>query len=54
MPPTKHVEYMCSWCGRKEVRSATNGRPAPGQCTRKPKGKDGKMKPHTWVINRKF
>ena len=47
----KSTEYMCSWCGRKEVKST--GRPAPGTCPRKPKGRDGKSRPHTWVVNRK-
>lgn len=48
------VEFMCTWCGRKETRSAIMGRPLPGACLKKPKSKDGKSKPHTWVVNRKY
>lgn len=51
--PTK-VEYMCSWCGTKISRKITMGKPVPGNCPRKPKTRDGKPKPHTWVINRKY
>lgn len=43
-------EYMCSWCG-KRVASAI-GRPSPGTCPRKGKTKDGRTKPHTWVVTR--
>jgi len=48
------VEYMCSWCGTKTTRSSTMGRPLPGTCPRKGKTRDGKAKPHTWVVNRKY
>lgn len=48
------VEYMCSWCGTKTTRSTVMGRPLPGTCPRKAKTRDGKMKPHTWVVNRKY
>lgn len=51
--PTK-VEYICTWCGQKTVTFISNGRPFPGRCPRKPKDSEGKMKPHTWTINRKF
>lgn len=35
--------------------AATNaGRPNAGVCPRKGKTHDGRTKPHTWVINRKF
>lgn len=54
MADAKHIEYMCSWCGRKIVKGSAFGRPEPGQCPRKGKTRDGKMKPHTWTINRKF
>lgn len=50
----ERTEYICSYCGRRCVRLASQGRPAPGNCTRKEKTKDGKMKPHTWVFNRKL
>ena len=46
---TKRIEYMCSHCGKKEVRQANMGRPQPGRCPRKQGDK-----PHSWVINRKF
>lgn len=48
------VAYMCSWCGARTTRSASMGRPKPGECPRKPKNRDGKLKPHTWVIDRKI
>ena len=48
------IEYICTWCGAKIIRGATSGRPSPGNCPRKPKDRDGKMKPHTWRINRKI
>ena len=44
------VTWVCTWCG---TRAYTNGtRPLPGNCPRKPKTKDGKYKPHTWVKNK--
>ena len=49
-----HIEYMCSYCGSRTVRSATSGRPVPGVCNKKGKTKDGRTKPHTWVVNKKF
>ena len=49
---SKHIEYICSYCGTKTIRSETTGRPSPGNCPRKPRGSDGKMKPHSWRINR--
>ena len=45
--PTR-VEWMCTQCGQKVVRSINSGRPMPGRCSRR----DGK--PHRWVMNRKF
>ena len=50
----QRIEYMCKYCGTKVTRYTTAGRPMPGNCARKPKTKDGKMQPHTWVINRKL
>ena len=50
----KQVEYMCKYCGTKTLKSANRGRPSPGFCARKTKMPDGKMRPHTWVINRKI
>lgn len=48
------VEYMCRFCGKKEVRSVNAGRPMPGNCSRKQSVSGGKSLPHSWVINRKF
>lgn len=48
------VQYKCSYCGTTTTRSVSAGRPNPGNCTRKPKTKDGKYKPHSWVINKKW
>lgn len=47
--PVKKTEYMCSWCGKKVVRTQNQGRPEPGKCPRKEDNK-----PHTWTVNRKF
>lgn len=54
MATVKYIQYMCSWCGKRVMRGATTGRPDPGQCPRKNKTKDGRSKPHTWVINKKY
>lgn len=54
MAPIKHIEFMCSWCGRKIVKAQSFGRPDPGTCPRRPKDRAGKPKPHVWVVNRKF
>ena len=43
----KEVEWMCTQCGKKEVKPVTIGRPLPGKCPRK----EGD-KPHSWVKNR--
>lgn len=43
----KHIEYMCTHCGRKVIRSELQGRPLPGKCPRKTGDK-----PHSWVKNR--
>mgnify|MGYP007070727044 CR=1 FL=1 len=43
----KSIEWMCSHCGKKELRSENNGRPQPGKCPRKTGDR-----PHTWVKNR--
>lgn len=48
------IDYVCTWCGKHDLRSANMGRPAPGVCPRKPKSRDGQSKPHTWTVNRKF
>lgn len=49
-----HVAYICSYCGARQVKSTGSGRPAPGTCARKGKTRDGRTKPHTWVIDKKF
>ena len=46
--PTK-MKWMCTQCGRKEVRPITMGRPMPGKCSRR-----GGDKPHSWVQNGKI
>lgn len=48
------IEYICTWCGARKTLHKVYGRPEPGECPRKPKSRNGKSKPHTWVINRKF
>lgn len=45
----RQIEYICSYCGRKEVRPATTGKPALGKCPRKQGDK-----PHTWTVNKKM
>lgn len=44
---SKHIEWMCTHCGKKELRGENKGRPQPGKCPRKPNDK-----PHTWVKNK--
>lgn len=46
------VVYKCSFCGQESTQSVTGGRPNPGSCPRKPKDRNGKMKPHSWVKSR--
>lgn len=48
------IEFKCTYCGTTTQRSATSGRPDPGNCSRKARNKDGSYKPHSWVINRKW
>ena len=43
----KRIEYMCTYCGKKTIRSEMIGRPEPGRCPRKQGDK-----PHSWRINR--
>ena len=47
------IEYKCSYCGATSTRGANSGRPDSGNCSRKGKTKDGRYKPHSWVVNRK-
>lgn len=39
--------------GKKVKRTKGEGCSEPEHYPRKPKNKDGQMKPHTWTINRK-
>lgn len=48
------IEYMCSYCGRKERKTVNSGKPQPGTCTKKGKTRDGRTQPHTWVKNRTY
>lgn len=43
------IEYMCSYCGKKEIKTSLQGRPMPGKCPRRQGDK-----PHIWRINRKL
>lgn len=54
MAQARFVEYICTYCGRKESRVAAAGRPSPGNCPRKPVGRDGSMKPHSWRVNKRY
>ena len=40
-------KWVCTSCGHRHTTSGA--RPAPGQCPKRPKDKDGRWKPHTWV-----
>lgn len=46
---SKRKEWMCTHCGKKEIRFVSAGRPQPGKCPRK-----NGDKPHTWTVNRTF
>lgn len=48
MTARKIIRYTCTWCGATVTRPQ-GVRPTPGNCPRKPKTKDGQMKPHTWA-----
>lgn len=48
-PKIQKIEYMCTYCGHKQTRKSTVGRPMPGHCPRR----NGNQ-PHRWVINRKY
>lgn len=43
----RHIEYMCTICGKKEKRLKTAGRPQPGKCRKR-----SNNMPHRWVKNR--
>ena len=50
----KSTVYMCTYCGKTELRRADQGRPMPGHCPRRGNMKDGKPYPHRWVVSRKI
>ena len=55
MPQIKREKttiYMCIYCGTKQSKMQTQGRPMPGYCPRRGKMKDGKPFPHRWVVSR--
>jgi ribosomal protein L40E len=45
----RFVQYMCRYCGAKETKSISFGRPMPGKCPRKKNGG-----PHSWVVNKRY
>ena len=49
MANVKNIEYMCSYCGQKAIRTVNGGRPTPGTCRRK-----SGNRPHSWIVNRRF
>ncbi len=49
MSEIRRIEYMCSYCGKKEIKTTLQGRPMPGKCPRK----EGN-KPHSWRKNREM
>lgn len=54
MAEYSHVAWVCTQCGRRLVNSRLSGRPQPGQCTAKGKDSRGKLRPHSWVIDKKW
>ena len=46
--------YMCSYCGKTQLRTPAQGRPLPSYCPRRGNMKDGKPLPHRWIISRKI
>ena len=42
------TEYMCTYCGTKQIRGQGAGRPMHGVCTRRNTGQH-----HRWLVNRK-
>ena len=49
---TRTTYWQCKWCGLKS-KVIGIGRPAPGNCRRKPTIQ-GKSLPHSWVLIAKF
>lgn len=48
-PKRVKIEYMCTHCGQKVVRTEISGRPMPGKCPKRTGNQ-----PHRWVISRKY
>lgn len=48
MSSVPQIEWMCTKCGVKMIKSSMAGRPAPGRCL-KNNGKE-----HRWVKNREL
>ena len=46
------VEFLCTWCGKRTMCSATHGRPEPGVCPKRSSAT--RERPHVWLKNRKF
>lgn len=44
----RKIEYMCRYCGKKEYRGETMGKPMPGKCRNNRNGQG----PHSWSKNR--
>ena len=53
MKKTICIEYMCTFCGRKEKRAPNAGRPEPGDCLRRKRAGGGYW-PHRWVVNKRW
>ena len=49
MPTIKKIEWMCVYCGKKQILTNLQGRPMPGKCPRKTDNK-----PHSWRRNREM
>ncbi len=45
------IEYMCRFCGKKQMSFQSRGRPEPGHCPRNPRKSGG---PHSWSVNRRW
>lgn len=54
MATVKHVEYICSYCGKRVTRLSSLPKPLPGVCTAKGKNRSGLSRPHSWIIYRKY
>ena len=48
------IEYMCTYCGAREIKPVWAGRPLPGTCKARTNCINGKKWPHRWVVNKRF